>query len=210
MTLTTTDTPEDEALRVLIDRQLIQQERVMPCVVQAVSANGTTVDVVVAISKETVIDGRRLPLGDRVIRGVPIMIYGDTTLGLFVCPPIRPGSDGVIVAMDRALDNWQYGEGIRMAPAMETPRHGDLTDGMFYPGAQRASGAIQNFPADALTLQDRAGTTLLSLKEGEIRATVGTVEIVVSADGVAISGNLTQTGNQIVSGTVTANDFIET
>lgn len=210
MTTTTTDTPDDEALRVLIDRQLIQQERAMPCVVEAVSANGTTVDVIVAISKETVIEGQRLPLGDRVIRGVPIKLYGSTTLGLFVCPPIRPGDDGEIIAMDRAMDNWQYGEGVRMPPEMETPRHGDFTDGMFYPGAQRASGAIQNFPTDALTMQTRAGTTVLSLKEGEIRATVGAVEIVVSADGVSINGNLSQTGNQIISGTVTANDFIET
>lgn len=226
MTLTTTDTPEDEALRVLIDRQLIQQERAMPCVVEAVSADGTTVDVIVAISKETVIEGQRLPLGDRVIRGVPIKLYGSTTLGLFVCPPIRPGDDGEIIAMDRAMDNWQHGEGIQMPPAMQTPRHGDFTDGMFYPGAQRAGGAIANFPTDALTLQNRTGTTVLSLKDGEIKAKVGGVEITITPAGIAINGNITHTGdnfqtgnfalqgdlgqqgNQIVDGTVTANNFI--
>lgn len=228
MTLTTTDTPDDEALRIQIDRELIKKERAMPCVVEAVSADGTTVDVIVAISKETVIEGQRLPLGDRVIRGVPIKLYGSTTLGLFVCPPIRPGDDGEIIAMDRALDNWQHGEGVQMPPPMQTPRHGDFTDGMFYPGAQRAGGAIDNFPTDALTLQNRTGTTVLSLKDGEIKAKVGGVEITLTPAGIAINGNITHTGdnfqtgnyalqgnlgqqgNQIVDGTVTANDFIET
>lgn len=226
MTTTTTDTPEDEALRILIDRQLIQQERAMPCVVEAVSANGTTVDVIVAISKETVIEGQRLPLGDRVIRGVPIKLYGSTTLGLFVCPPIHKGDDGELIAQDRALDNWQHGDGVRMPPEMQTPRHGDFTDGMFYPGAQRMSGAISNFPTDALTLQNRTGTTVLSLKDGEIKAKVGGIEIIVGAAGISINGNIThigdnfqtgnfalqgnlgQQGNQIVNGTITANQFI--
>jgi hypothetical protein len=226
MTMTSTDTPEDEALRVLIDRQLIQQERAMPCVVEAVSANGTTVDVIVAISKETVIEGQRIPLGDRVIRGVPIKLYGSTTLGLFVCPPIQKGDDGELIAQDRALDNWQHGAGVRMPPEMQTPRHGDFTDGMFYPGAQRSSGAIENFPTDALTLQNRTGTTVLSLKDGEIKAKIGGVEIIVTPAGIAINGNITHTGdnfqtgtfalkgdlgqqgNQIVNGTITANNFI--
>jgi hypothetical protein len=201
MTTTTTDTPEDEALRVLIDRQLIQQERAMPCVVQAVSADGTTVDVIIAISKETVIEGQRMPLGDRVIRGVPIKLYGSTTLGLFVCPPIQPGDDGEIVAQDRALDNWQHGEGVQMPPPMQTPRHGDFTDGMFYPGAQRANGAIANFPTDALTLQNRTGTTVLSLKDGEIKAMVGSTEIVITPAGITINGNVTHAGDYFQTGT---------
>lgn len=220
MTLTTTDTPDDEALRIQIDRELIKKERAMPCVVEAVSADGTTVDVIVAISKETVIEGQRVPLGDRVIRGVPIKLYGSTTLGLFVCPPIQKGDDGELIAMDRAIDNWQHGEGVQMPPAMQTPRHGDFTDGMFYPGAQRAGGSIANFPTDALTLQNRTGTTVLSLKDSEIKAMVGPVEVIITPAGIIINGDVFQTGNfalqgdlgqqgnQIVDGTVTANNFI--
>lgn len=221
MTLATVDTPDAEALRISIDRQLLEYESAMPCVVEAVSADGTTVDVVVAISKTVTLEGVRMPLGDRVIRGVPIAMYGSTTLGLFVCPPIRPGDDGMIIAMDRALDNWQHGDGVRMPPEMQTPRHGDFTDGMFYPGAQRASGAIANYPTDALTIQNRTATTVASVKDNEIKITVGSTTITVTPAGVAIVGpldltgvmthvgDLGQMGNQVVNGTVTANQFID-
>lgn len=222
MTLATVDTPDAEALRISIDRQLLEYEGAMPCVVEAVSADGTTVDVVVAISKTVTLEGVRMPLGDRVIRGVPVMMYGDTTLGLFVCPPIRPGSDGVIVAMDRALDNWQHGDGVRMPPEMQTPRHGDFTDGMFYPGAQRASGAIANYPTDSLTIQNRTGTTVASVKDNEIKITVGETVITVTPEGIdvqgninmtggfALMGNMGQMGDITTSGAVTAGDFVET
>lgn len=221
MTITTTDTPDADALRVAIDRQLLEQEGALPCVVESVSANGTTVDVLVAVSKSITLEGVRVPLGDRVIRGVPIMMYGSTTLGLFVCPPIRPGDDGVLVAMDRALDNWQSGEGVRMPPEMQTPRHGDFTDGMFYPGAQRASSDIANYPTDALTIQNRTGTTVASVKDGEIKIMVGPVAVTITPDGIVIDGNINMTGgfalagnmgqmgNITTSGVVTANDFIE-
>lgn len=228
MTITTTDTPEADAMRVLIDRQLLEQERAMPCIVEAVSADGTTVDVVVAIQKVTVIEGQRLPLGDRIIRGVPIKLYGSTTLGLFVCPPIQKGDEGEIIAQDRPIDNWQHGEGRQMPPDMQTPRHGDFTDAMFYPGAQRASGSIDNFPTDALTLQNRLGSTVLSLKDNEIKAQVGPVTITITPAGIvivgevtlngdmlmtgqfAINGDIGQTGNFTTTGVVTANDFVET
>lgn len=221
MTLATVDTPDAEALRIAVDRQLLDYEGAMPCVVQAVSADGTTVDVMVAVSKTVTLEGVRAPLGDRIIRGVPIMIYGSTTLGLFVCPPIRPGDDGVIVAMDRALDNWQYGEGVRMPPDMQTPRHGDFTDSMFYPGAQRASGAIANYPTDALTIQNRTGSTVASVKDGEVRVMVGETEIIVTPAGItingdvnmtggfALAGNMGQMGDITTTGTVTASDFVE-
>lgn len=227
MTTTTVDTPDAEALRVAIDRQMLEYDGAMPCVVHAVSADGTTVDVIPAISKSVTLEGVRQPIGDRVIRGVPIAMYGDTTLGLFVCPPIRQGSDGIVWAMDRAMDNWQHGDGIRMPPAMQTPRQRDFSDAMFYPGAQRASSAIDNYPTEALTIQNRAGSTVASVKDGEIKIMVGPVTITVTAGGIVIAGDVTiagafdltgvmthtgdlgQMGNQVVNGTITANEFID-
>lgn len=220
MTITTTDTPEDEALRVLIDRQLIQQERCLPCVVDAVSANGTTVDVVVAISKSTTIEGQRLPIGDRTIRGVPIMMYGSTTLGLFVCAPIRPGDDGMLFAADRALDNWQHGDGVRMPPEMQTPRHSDFTDGFFYPGAQRASGGIENFPTTSITMQNRNGNVSVAVSDDAVLAKFGPNTVRLDGNGLSIvgpvdiegvvtlTGDLGQRGNQVIDGVIRANSFI--
>ena len=215
MTTVTTNTDDAEAFRVMVDRQLLEREGAMPCVVHAVSADGTTVDVIPAISKAITLDGVRQPLGSRVIRSVPIMLYGSTSLGLFVCPPIQVGDDGWLMAADRAMDNWQYGEGVQMPPAQQTPRHGDFTDGVFYPGLQRASGAVANFPIDALTIQDRTGATVVSVKDGEIKAMVGGVSVTITAAGIqlvgpiAITGDLGQMGNQVINGTVTANQFID-
>lgn len=210
MTTTTTNTPDAEALRVAIDRQMLDMDAAIPCVVHAVSANGTTVDVVPAVSKSVRLDGERAPLTQRVIRGVPIALYGSTTLGLFVCPPIRPGDDGLLIACDRALDNWQYGEGVQMPPDMATPRHSDFTDALFYPGAQRASGGIAAFPTDAMTVQDRSGGTVASVKPGEISMIVGGASVIITGESISVSAGassivlnssgIAQTGDTSING----------
>lgn len=200
MTIVTTSTDDAEAMRVLIERQLLNRDYMLPCVVRAVSSDGTTVDVTPAISKSKNMDGTRTPLEEVLIKGVPIALYGSSTLGLFACPPIRPGDDGVIWAADRAIDDWQHGEGVQMAPPMATPRSGDFTDALFYPGAQRKSGAIQSFPSDRFTIQNRAGTTVASVKDDEVSIVVGTTRIVVTPAGVEIVGNVTHTGDTMQTG----------
>lgn len=200
MTITTTDTDNAEATRVLIERHLLNRDGVLPCVVKVVSGDGTTVDVVPAVSKSQSLDGNRAPLEEVLITGVPVALYGSTTLGLFACPPISPGDDGVIFAADRALDNWQYGEGVQMPPAMATPRSADFTDALFYPGAQRKSGAIKSFPSDAFTIQNREGNTVASVKDNEISIVVGETKIVVTPAGVEIIGQITHIGDTLQTG----------
>lgn len=170
MTVTTTDTPEAEALRVAIDRQMLDYRTATPCIVTAVSANGTTVDVQPAIPMTRRVDGvQSIRLSQ--VSGVPIHMFGSTSKGLFVVPPISAGDDGWLVVSDRALDNWQFGEGVNNAPDAETPRHHDLTDAFFLPGAQRASGAIESVPTDAIQLRNRSGTCILSVSDTAIKGT---------------------------------------
>lgn len=220
MTITTTDTPDDEALRVAVDRQLLKKDGPTPSIVTNVATGGQSVDSQPAIDKVQRLEGVSQPIPRAEVRGAPTMMYGSTTNGLFICAPITAGDDGLLIPMMRALDNWQHGEGNGPPPDMQTPRHSDLGDSAFYPGLLRESQAIANFPTDAITIQDRAASTVLSVKEGEIKGTVGPISITIDASGihivgpvdinglVAITGDLGQMGNQIVNGTITANAFI--
>ena len=220
MTITTTDTPDDEALRVAVDRQLLKKDGPTPSIVTNVATGGQSVDSQPAIDKVQRLEGVSQPIPRAEVRGAPTMMYGSTTNGLFICAPISAGDDGLLIPMMRALDNWQHGEGNGPPPDMQTPRHSDLGDSAFYPGLLRENQSISKFPTDAITIQDRAASTVLSVKEGEIKLTVGAMAVTLDATGlhivgpvdinglVAITGNLGQMGNQIVNGTITANAFI--
>jgi hypothetical protein len=220
MTMTTTDTPEAEALRVSIQREMLKQDGPSPAVVSNVSTSGATVDAQPAISKTQRLEGVTTELPRSEVRGAPVMMYGSTSKGIFVCPPISPGDDGVLIPMMRALDNWQHGQGVGPPPDMQTPRSGDLSDGAYYPGILRESVEIANYPTDALTIQTADASTVFSLKAGEIKLTVGAMTVTLDAAGLhivgpvdingllALTGNLGQMGNQIINGTVTANQFI--
>lgn len=226
MTQVTTDTSEDEALRVAIDRELIKKDGASPAIVSNIAAGGSSVDAQPAISKTQRLDGDTVQIQRSEIRGAPVMMYGSTTKGMFICPPITAGDDGVLFPMMRALDNWQHGQGVSSPPNMMTPRHSDLGDAMYYPGALRDSVEIANYPTEAMTIQDMAATTVLSVKPGEIKATVGAMTLTLDAAGlhidcpvfingevsitglIALMGNFGQQGNQIINGTITANAFI--
>lgn len=226
MTITTTDTDETEALRVAIDRQLLKKDGPTPSIVTNVATGGQSVDSQPAIDKTVRLEGVTQPLPRSEVRGAPTMTYGSTAKGLFVCVPISAGDDGLLIPMMRALDNWQHGEGNQPPPDMQTPRHSDLGDSAYYPGLLRDSQSIENFPTDAITIQDRAASTVFSVKDGEISATVGPMTLRLDATGLhidcpvfingevsitgllALMGNFGQQGNQIVAGTVTANAFI--
>jgi len=220
MTMTTTDTPDDEAARILIDRQMLKYDGPTPAIVSNVATGGQSVDAQPAIDQTITLEGVRTSQPRAQVRGAPVMAYGSTSKKLFVCVPISAGDDGVLFPMMRAIDNWQHGEGSGPPPDMQTPRHSDLGDSVFYPGVLRASSEISNYPTEAITIQDSAASTVLSLKEGEIKLTVGAMTVTLDATGlhivgpvdisglVAITGDLGQIGNQIVDGTITANAFI--
>lgn len=232
MTITTTDTPDDEALRVAVDRQMLKKDGPTPTIVTNVASGGQSVDSQPAIDKVQTLEGVSQSMPRAEVRGAPTMMYGSTTNGLFVCAPISAGDDGLLIPMMRALDNWQHGEGNQPPPAMQTPRHSDLGDSAFYPGMLRNNQQIANYPTDAITIQDREASTVLSVKVGEIKASVGPMTLRLDATGLHIDcpvfingatsivgnvdiqgviahlGDLGQVGNQLVDGTISANAFI--
>ncbi len=159
MTMTSNSTDGGESMRVLFDRLALNLRTAVPCVVEAVSADGTTVDVRPAVSLIQRLDDEALTLDLPVVRGVPIQLLGSTVRGLFVAVPITPGDDGLLVVGDRALDNWQHGEGVAPPPDMKMPRHHDLTDAVFIPGLQRLSGPVPDYPTNAVQVRSRDGTS---------------------------------------------------
>lgn len=201
MTTVTNDTPEAEALRVATDRAALGLRTATPGVVVAVDPDGRWVDVQPAVSLTSNVDGPK-PLPLPVVQRVPLQVLGSTTLGMFVAVPVRPGDDGLLIVCDRALDNWQDGEGVQAAPPASSPRHHDITDAVFVPGLQRLSGAVPGFPTDAIEVRDRAGTTALSVAPDTITATVGAVVLAVTPAGIDITGSIRVNGVDIGPGHV--------
>lgn len=191
MTMTSNDTAGGEAMRVLFDRLSLGLRTAIPCVVEAVSGDGTAVDVVPAVSLAQRLDGAVVPIAMPVLRGVPVQLLGSTSLGLFVAVPITAGDDGLLVIADRALDNWQHGAGILPPPDMQTPRHHDATDAVYIPGLQRLSGALTGYPTDAVQLRNRAGTCIAELAQSRVSVRVpGGAVMEIEGDTVAITGKL--------------------
>lgn len=169
MTTTTNDTSPAEAQRVSFDRQALGLRTALPGIVVAVAADGTTVDVQPAISLAQRLDGGPArPVALPVVRGVPLMVMGSQVNGLFVAVPVVPGDEGMLIVCDRALDNWQAGEGVQMPPDAISPRHHDITDSQFYPGAMRASGGLPAYPTDALELRNRSGSVKIAISPTRI------------------------------------------
>lgn len=202
MTQISADTDDAEALRVSTDRQMMDYRTATVAVVVAFDGDGCTVDVQPLIAMTRKVEGTQsIPLP--IIRGVPIMLYGSTKLGLFVCPPIGPGDEGVLVISDRALDDWQDGSMGKVAgtPSGEAIRHHDITDAMFYPGVQRAADILSDYPDTAIQLRNRDGTTVVSLDETSIETkVVGGASMRQEGLVTAFDGNVTVDGNLLVSG----------
>lgn len=184
MTTLTADTDPAEAGRVQFDRQALTLRTFTPGVVVAVAPDGTTVDVQPAISLVQRLEGAAVEIRLPVLRGVPVHVSGSQTLGLFACPPIAPGDEGMIIVSDRALDAWQHGEGVAPPPDMATPRHHDLSDAAFVPGLQRVSGAIPAYPTDAFEIRTRDGTVKASVSAAAATLTAPGGSVTVDATGV--------------------------
>jgi len=83
---------------------------------------------------------------------------------------------------------------VQAAAEPVSPRHHNLTDALFVPGAISEPNAIAGVSADAIQIRNRDASTSLSLRESEIVLQVGSSTIAVvdglislSAGGSAIT-----------------------
>lgn len=173
MTVSNNNTPPADALRVALDRTLLGLRTATPGRVAKVDSQGRWADVQPLVSMVQRLDGEPVKaVALPVLVRVPLMVMGSQVNGLFVAVPVVPGDEGMLVVCDRALDNWQFGDGSpQMASDAATPRHHDLTDAQFYPGAMRAATGIPGYPTDALELRNRSGSVKIAISNTQIDLT---------------------------------------
>lgn len=198
MTLTTANTAPEELERISFDRQSARLRTATPGIIAAVHANGT-VDVQPAIMQVTTLDGERSDEPLSVLSGVPtIFAYYAQTLGLSITLPMQPGDEGLLIVADRSIDNWQVASGVQAAAEPVSPRHHNLTDALFLPGAISEPNAITGVSGDAIQIRNRGGTTNVSVRESEIVLQVGSSTITVSDGSIVLSAG----GSSITLGAV--------
>lgn len=91
--------------------------------------------------------------------------------------PLQPGDEGLVVFADMCIDQWFSNAGSPAAPQpqAEKRRH-DLSDGIFFPGIYNQSRTLPNFSTTAMQLRNDAGTTYISLSNGEIDLVATTIK----------------------------------
>lgn len=187
MTLTTANTAPEELERIMFDRQSARLRTAIPGIVVGVHPNGT-VDVQPAIMQRTTLDGQRSDEPLSVVSGVPtIFAYYAQTLGLSITLPLQAGDEGLLIVADRSIDNWQVAGGVQAAAEPVSPRHHNLTDALFLPGATSEPKAITSVSADAIQIRNADGTTSVSLREREVVLQVGSSTITVAKEAITLS-----------------------
>jgi hypothetical protein len=187
MTLTTAFTDPEELERVSFERHSARLRTATPGIIDAVHANGT-VDVQPAIMQVTTLDGQRSDEPLSVLTGVPtIFAYYAQTLGLSITLPMRPGDEGLLIVADRSIDNWQVASGVQAAAEPVSPRHHNLTDALFLPGAVSEPNAIAAVSSEAIEIRNRDASTCVSVSDSRIVLQVGGSTITVTDGAITLS-----------------------
>ena len=191
-----------------------------------VSFNGKFATVQPAIKMQVTIDGVATFIKLPTIDNVPVMLQYAQKAGLVQTLPILPGDECLLVISQRAIDNFVTFGGIQPPILTENQattkgRHHDLTDAICIPGLMTAAHLIPDYNLTAIEIRNLAGTTVLSVGQEEISATVGEAffslssegfsvtigetNFSVSASGISTTGNINATGNVIIDGLMFAN-----
>jgi hypothetical protein len=194
----------EEAFRIAFEGKQSGMWTAIPCIVTAVDLTKMTCSAQPAI-QGTVEDENGVKQSVNYPMLVDVPICFPKAGGFLLTLPIAVNDEVLVVFSSRCIDAWWQSGGIQRP--MEARMH-DLSDGFAIPGPC----SVPNVPAGAISatgaqLRNAAGTTYIEIAaDGKIK--------LVSPAGVEVTGNLTVTGvlnftgNLVVSGTVTALDFI--
>ena len=189
MTLTTANTAPEELERIAFDRQTAHLRTAIPGIIAAVHPNGT-VDVQPAIMQAITLEGERTDEPLSVLTGVPtIFSYYAKTLGLSITLPMQAGDEGLLIVADRSIDNWQVASGVQAAAEPVSPRHHNLTDALFLPGAISEPNAITNVSKDAIQIRSRDASTCVSVSADSVELKVGSSVLKVSGTAITLSAS---------------------
>lgn len=169
----------DTASQAMIEQNQKQIHTALPAKVVSFNAANQTV-VLAAQVKQVLVDGKAVDIPP--LLDVPVSYPRGG--GFSVTFPLQKGDEGIAIFSERCIDGWwQSGNG---SEPLDYRLH-DLSDAMFVPGICSAPNAIKGFFTGGLSLQTLDGGTYIRLKNGSIE----------------IKGNITHTGNQTSSGTIT-------
>jgi len=169
----------------------------MPGVI--VSFDGKFAEVKPAIKMQVTIGNEVSFIELPTIINVPVMLQYAQGAGLVQTLPIKKGDECLLIFSQRAIDNFvSYGGIVKPIitedQASAKGRNHSLTDAVCIPGLMTGAHLIPNYSLDSIQTRDVSGSTVLSVKSGEIRATVGKTTLSVTPSGVAVIGDISATG----------------
>lgn len=128
---------------------------------------------------------------------VDVVVHFGGGGGFYFEHQIDEGDEGLVVFSQRCIDEWAEGGGIADQTEL---RLFARDDAFFIPGCRSKPNAIQSFENNGCRLRNESGDKFVWLKnDGTAAITVDTLNI---SGNIVHAGNLTQTGNATVMGTI--------
>lgn len=192
------DDPE-ESLRLALESAQAQIWTAMPGVVTAVDLDKQTVSVQPTIQGTT-----EKPNGDTQNVNLPLLV--DVPLmfpragGFALTFPVKAGDEVLVVFGCRCIDSWWQSGGV--GTAAEARMH-DLSDGFAILAPTSQPKKLANVSAANVQLRDEAGSTFLEVTPGGKIKLTATSELELVAPTIKMTGDMTLTGNTVVSGQMT-------
>lgn len=136
-----------------------------------------------------------------VIVDAPIVTLGGAN-GMITFP-IAKGDECIVFFNDRDIDNWFMGSS---NSAVSTGRLHSFSDAIVLVGPRSLPNVVLNYATDAIEVRNNLGTSKLSIKDDEVKITLGLNNIVidsskmkVSLNGDSVSFEVNSTGKLIVT-----------
>jgi hypothetical protein len=174
----------EEASRLMLDGRQAGVWTAMPAIVQSVNFEAMTCVCQIAIQGRTEDQNGNIQFQNiSLIQDVPICF--PSAGGFTITMPIAARSEVLLVFASRCIDSWWQNGGYENIP-MEFRMH-DLSDGFCIPGPKSQPNVIANISSTDCQIRNDAGTSYISITAS------GAINL-VSSEGIAITGNLTVTG----------------
>lgn len=189
----------EEALRLAFDGRQAVMWTAIPGIVTEVNLEDMTVSVQPAIQGAVSDENGAVTFVDLPVL-VKVPVCFPKAGGFVLTMPIAVNDEVLVVFSARAIDTWWQSGGV--GKPIEARMH-DLSDGFAIPGPASVPNAVANISANSAQLRNEAGTTYIEItSDGKIKF-VSPSEIELNGP-VKITGDLTQTGNQNITGNVVA------